>query len=224
VRVRWLIPILAAVATGPAAAEDDPATAWKRVQHPTLPIWFEAPPGTTQKTAAVFSLASPWLDARGRPDFSLFGIRTVSEAGHAYKALELAFVWLTDALAGVEAEALVGLSRRLDDADAVLDLVAGALYAGRDVELADLGRDRVGARPARRFEVAVTIARGTRDERGVRGEGALIPVSESAALAVIARFDAAATDDERERVFPRILRSIRIGEDGEAPPLDARLR
>lgn len=222
--MRCLLPLLlVALLPALARAEGDSARAWQRVQHPTLPIWFEAPPGTTHQNAAVFSLATPWLDAQGRPDFSLFGVRAVAEGGHAYKALEVAFVWLTDALAGVEPESLANLPARLGDAEAVEALVRGALYAGRDVELRDLGRDVVGARPARRFGVVVTVARGTRDERQIRGEGALIPISATAALAVIARFDAEATDDERERVFPRILDSIRIGEDEAAPPLDARL-
>jgi hypothetical protein len=223
-RVRTLVAILLLAATAPVAlaAADEPEP-WQRVRHPSLPIWFDVPPGTTHQRAAVFSLASPWLDARGRPDFSLFGVRAVSEGGHAYKALELAFVWLTDALAGVEAEALAELPGRMGDRAAVEELLRGALYAGRDVELRDLGRDLVGARPARRFAVEVTIARGTRDERRIDGECAVIPVSDSAALVVVARFDPAATEDERERTFPRILRSVRIGDDEEEPPLDVRL-
>jgi hypothetical protein len=219
-----LLLLVLVVAASAWAEEDDPGGPWQRVQHPALPIWFDAPPGTTYQSAAVFSLANPWLDARGRPDFWLFGVRTVSDEGHAYKALELAFVWLTEAFAGVEADTLGALPERLGDADAVHALLRAALYTGRDVELRDLGRDFVGARPARRFGVTVSIARGTRDERSVAGEGALIPVSASAALAVIARFDAEATAEERERMFPRILRSVRIGEDEDVPPLDARLR
>lgn len=212
------------IAAAPAWADDDPRGPWRRVQHPALPIWFDAPPGTTHQSSGVFSLANPWLDARGRPDFWLFGVRTVSDGGHAYKALELAFVWLTEAFAGVEPDSLAALPARLGDARAVDALLRAALYPGRDVELRDLGRDVVGARPARRFGVTLAIARGTRDERSVLGEGALIPVSNTAALAVIARFDAEATNEERERIFPRILRSIRIGEDEDDPPLDARLR
>jgi hypothetical protein len=219
-----LLLILALAVAAPARGDEDPSGQWERVQHPLLPIWFEAPPGTTHQSAAVFSLASPWLDARGRADFWLFGVRTVSEGGHAYKALELAFVWLTEALVGVEPESLARLPERIGDARAVESLLRAALYARREVELRDLGRDAVGARPARRFGIAVASAPGTRDARRVEGEGVLIPVSETAALAVIARFDPEATDEERERVFPRILRSIRIGEDEAAPPLDARLR
>lgn len=203
-------------------AEDQPAQPWVQIQHPEHPLWVELPPETTFQRTSVFSLASPRLDDQRRAQFSLFGVRAVREDGNAYKALQVAFVWITPDFAGADAESLRALPARIGDAEAVFAFLQATLYVGMDVRLEDRGRDHVGGRAVRRAKVRVAVARGTRDEREVGGEVALVPAAEDAALAVVARFDGEATEDERERVFPRILRSIRLGAGGDEAPLDAR--
>jgi hypothetical protein len=214
--------LLVAASPPGVRAEEQPAQPWVQLQHPEHPLWVELPPDTTVQRTSVFSLASPRLDDQKRAQFSLFGVRAVREDGNAYKALQVALVWITPEFAGADAESLRALPARIGDADAVLGFMRATLYAGMDAELEDRGRDLVGGRPVRRAGVRVGVARGTRDEREVSGEVALVPAAEDAALAVVARFDGEATTDERERVFPRILRSIRLGAGGDEAPLDAR--
>ncbi len=220
-RCAALAVLLAAPAEG-AAADDQPAQPWVQLQHPEHPLWLELPPETTLQQTCVFSLASPRLDDQRRASFSLFGVRAVRPEGNVYKALQVAFVWITAEFAGVDADALRALRTRIGDAAGVEAFLRAALYAGVDVELEDRGTDLVGGRAVRRTAVRIRVAPGTKDEREIGGEVALIPATEDAALAVIARYDAEATDDERERVFPRILRSIRLGAGGDEAPLDAR--
>jgi len=221
-RLARLALVLAfAGSVGPARA-DEPAEPWVRLQHPEHPLWLELPPDTTFQRTSVFSLASPRLDDQSRAPFSLFGVRAVRSEENAYKALQVAFVWITAQFAGADADALRALPARIGDVGAVEAFLRATLYSGVAAELEDRGRDLVGGRAVRRVAVRVRVAGGTRDEREIGGEVALVPAAQDAALAVIVRFDREATDDERERVFPRILRSIRLGEEGDDAPLDAR--
>lgn len=183
---------------------------WVRVEHPEYPFSLELPEETAVYRTGKFSLGWPRSRGRERMEFTLFGIRPIPGPRVAYHALQIAFFWITDDAEGADAATLRTLARRTPEAHQVERFLRAVFYSGMSVELTDRGSDRVSGHPARRTAVTWQAAGGTPDERPIEGEVILVPVSPLAALVVIARFDAAATSQERNEVFRRILRSVRL--------------
>ncbi len=197
---------------------------WIRVEHPELPLSFEVPDGTRLQGANVFSLGQAVRNDQRRVDVPMYGVRTLDERRVVYHALHFGFFWLTDEIRGADAERLRGLGGQIGDPAVVQAFLRGVFYRRHEVDLYDAGRAAVGGYPARRVRIVWTVAPGTADERSVLGEAYLIPISETAALAIIARYDPAASERERTRLFPRIVRSIAIGPDSRDPSEQARAR
>ena len=208
------------IGPGLAAAGSD-GEGWFRVEHPELPLSFEVPEGTLRQGANRFSLGQAVRNDRGRVDVPMYGVRVLDERRVVYHALHFGFFWLTDEIRGADAATLRDLGKRMGDPVAVQAFLRGVFYRRHEVALLDGGRAVVGGYPARRVRIVWTVAPGTPDAREVQGEVYLAPISEKVALAIIARFDPAATEQERSRLFPRIVGSIAIGGGRGPMSLDA---
>ena len=200
-----------------AGAEAAYAGEWIRVAHPDLPLTFEVPEETYVRQVSVFSLAQPRSDDHRRIDVTLFGVRLLADRAATLQAVQFGFFWVTEEFLGVESETLETLRDEIDAGAGAADFLRRTFYAGQDVEIEDLGGEFVDAYPARRLSVSRTVARGTRDERRVRGEAIVVPFSARAALTLIARYDEVSTPSERIHLFPRVFRSVRLGRTPHAP-------
>ena len=169
------------------------------------------------RPATLFSLARPRSDDRAWIDVTLFGVRLLEDRAATVQAVQFGFFWITDEFQGVDARSLAELFGAIDDASRVESFLRGAFYARDRVEIEDLGGEFIDRYPARRVAVARTVAAGTRDERRVRGEAVVVPMTRRAALALIVRFDERSTDEERRGIFPRVFRSVRLLDSPDAP-------
>lgn len=208
----WLvIAITLAIGSGASVARADEE--WVRAEHPELPLSFEAPPDTGVQTAQTWLLGAPRRREGPAHEIRLFGIRPTDPKRPRFHALEFAFFWLDEKDQGAEAATLDALAKSPGDAPAMERFLRAALYAKSPaIELWDRGAEVVDGRPARRFGLRARVALGTRDERATEGQVVLAPVPPGAALAIVGRFDPAASGDEREALFLRIVGSVRIGE------------
>ncbi|MFQ5697508.1 MAG: hypothetical protein ACE5IL_04395 [Myxococcota bacterium] len=194
-----------------SSSESPPESGWARVRHPTLPVTLDLPDGASYRQVRSFPLGSPRGRGGRRWEFTLFGVRSLDEAGVRYHALEVALFRIGASTRGIEAAELARLSAHIRDPVAVESLLRRVLYASSPaVHLRDLGLEFVDGLAARRFEVDRIVARGTAAERPIEGEVVLIPLDRSSAMIVSARFDPKATPRERKVLFLRILRSIRL--------------
>jgi hypothetical protein len=201
-----------------APAGDAPEVSWVRADHPELPLSFDTPAHTAMQSARDFSLGALRRKDGRRGSIALFGVRPIERPKFTFHALEIAFFWVTNANEGVTPEALDGLTASIEDAESVRAFLRGVLYAGRDgIELEDRGPELIDGLPARRLGVTAVLAAGTANERRARGEAVVVPVPPGAALIVVARFDERSAPWERQQLFPRILRSLRIGGGDFAP-------
>jgi hypothetical protein len=202
----------------------DEKSEWIRVDHPEMPISFELPHHAAVQQVRRFSLApSLWRD-RGRPSVTLFGIRATDEAAARYHAIEIAFLWLTPEFRGVHPKWLRELGSRIKNPKFVSKVVRGALFrAMREVKLEDGGVELVDGHPARRLSVSRRLMKGTAHERVVDGEAYVVPVRPDAVLVAMARFDPAATEEERRDLVKRVVLSVEIGSRWLRRPLTASL-
>lgn len=214
--LRWLSALaLLACSSGGETVRDE--TPWVRIAHPEFPLTFEVPEETSVRPATLFSLARPRSDDRARIDVTLFGVRLLEDRAATVQAVQFGFFWVTDEFQGVDGSSLTELLGAIDDGTRVESFLRGAFYARDQVEIEDLGGEFIDRYPARRMALARTVAASTRDERQVRGEAIVVPMTRRTALALIVRFDERSTDDERGRIFPRVFRSVRFLDSPDAP-------
>jgi hypothetical protein len=176
-----------------------------------VPIRFALPPETRFWVAPRFSLAPIRSRDGRREDVLVFGVRPVGEGPAFRHAVEISFLWITPRIRGADAERLSALHRGIANARSAERFLATVFYFDRPhVTLREGGLLPVGSRDARRVFVDWRTLVGTPHERRVAGEAVVLPVHPAAVLVVLGRFDEAATREEREIVFPGIVRSIRL--------------
>jgi hypothetical protein len=213
-----LLLLLATFTVGPAAPSED--VVWMRVLHRQFPIAFDVPEETSVQRVGVFGLGRPRTDERELIEVDIFGLRDLPLN---LAAVQFGFFWITEEYAGADASSLPRLRAEIEQGSTSVEFLRDVFYRNMDVRMRDAGRHYVDGKAGRRIEVERLIARGTRDERSVRGQVVLVPLSESTALAVIARFDETATSEEVSGLFPRVLDSVRIGSSDRPGSLQTRI-
>jgi hypothetical protein len=110
-----------------------------------------------------------------------------------------------------DAAQLSALQRDIDHARSAERFLSSVFYPDRPhVTLREGELLRVGNRAARQVLIDWRTLAGTRHERRLRAEAVVLPVHPAAVLVVLGRFEESATTEERETLFPRIVRSIRL--------------
>ena len=197
-----------------------PDLEWIRVRHSQFPIWFELPAETTVQRVAVFGLGNARNTEGRQIEVDIFGLRPLPGR---LAAVQFGFFWITQKYEGAKDAGQPTLAEHIGEPEAVEAFLRAVFHRRMDVRFEDHGTRFVDGHRARRTSLFRTIARGTSDERVVEGEAALVPVSASETLALIVRYDGAATRAERRGVFPRLLDSVQIGEQSEGGSRQARL-
>ena len=185
---------------------------WIHVSHDQFPLSFDITREHSLQRVGVFSMARARSDSDRVIEVDLFGLHPLP---HRLAAVLVAFFWVMDRYKGADEQSLAGLHARIQDSETVESFLRAVFYSRMEVELRDRGARFVDGHRGRRISVSRTVARGTSDERVIRGEAVLVAVSPREALVIVGRFDEQATPAERERFFPHVLDSVRIGVTGE---------
>ena len=193
---------------------------WVRVRHRQFPVSFELPAATTVQRVAVFGLGRARGTDGRQIEVDIFGVRPLPGR---LAAVQFGFFWITGQYEGAQAAGQATLPQRIHEPETVETFLSAVFYRHMEVRLEDRGLRFVDGHKGRSIALFRTLARGTRDERVIEGEAALVPVSASETLAVIVRYDGEATDAERHGVFPRLLDSVQIGGQHKGGSLQARL-
>lgn len=192
---------------------------WERIRHVELPISFEAP-----ESLEMFPYRYAFAVGTGRlarSDGS--GVRTyeyrhrlVASLNSLY-AVHAKFAWIRSDTHPVAPESVAALSRGADGPsyEEALAFVLELLEGEAREPWGDAGRTVVGERSARSLSLEFP------DGEEVWGQNRLyvVPVSPSDVLLVHVLTRRSATQEEREQMVPRMLRSIRFDCecDGRAP-------
>ncbi len=187
----------------------DTVEPWVSVVHRQFPLSFEVPENTSLRRISVFTLARPRTNDLRRIEVDVFGLRPLP--GNA-AAVQVGFFWVTDDYRGAEAETFEKLATGIRRAGPTAAFLNSVFFRGLEVEHIDRGTDLAASRPARRVAIARRVATGTTQERRIDGEVFVVPIDQRSALVVVAHFAPGATPAEREKSFPRLLRSVRIGD------------
>jgi hypothetical protein len=183
-----------------------PSSLFRRFDHPDLHIRFDAP--KNMRTHGPFS---SWL---GEPrDRSGEQVTTPGWQVHAVQifpetkfALSIGFWWLTPDRYGITEAEIAALSADLGRPDVALDFMrrhfdgrASGFRGAEELNLVPIG-DRLGRRIAIREDAEYVVM-------PVRGRGVLVAAANFHYLA----------HEERGRVWPRIVASIRVRDESERP-------
>ena len=211
--IGFLVALLLAIG-GPGvsgSSAGEPPEGWIRVSHPVHPLTFEIPREMRLLVAPAAGLGRVRARNGTRHDVLLFVLRPMGEFPRLRHALEVVFLWVTREARGTDRERLAGLGGGLAEVEAAAEFVREVLYREvPHVSLVDRGPLRVAGQRARRVAVARRTLVGTPHEHRIEGEAVVVEIHPAAALIVLGRFGEEATIEERQIVFPGIVRSIRL--------------
>jgi hypothetical protein len=192
----------------------EPASStWIRIPHPTYPVSFELPDNARREL--VYPLLGR-LRTRHGSDVQTwhYWVHAVDYIDGPVGAVTVAFLWITDEHRGATSALFASLRDGIHDPAVAIEFLRQVyLDEDTDVRLEDRGVSLIGGRPARALEGVWRLLGGARELRDY--PTFVVPVSGRAALVVLGDLHPHASLQEREYVFPRILRSIRFD---EAPP------
>jgi len=189
---------------------------WIVARHPELGITFEAPKNTYVQYGYPYAVG-PDLKSGEEIKTHRFGIRELHRGGASLFALEWAFFIVTNEYRGVKPGDLDALPHRLGDTEFTYDFIRRVFFTPKwPAQLSELGDTIVGDRRGRRFSY---LAGSEKVIGRPRGEIILVPLDGQSALVICSTFSKKILPEEEEILFPKIVRSVRVLEQGEGAPL-----
>jgi len=199
--------------SGPYVRSQPVSDHWIQVAHQTLPVAFETPDNAVIEPNG--SLGVVGLGVVRGPDGDAdrvdeFGLRLVYEGIGRIYAVGVEIRRLTVRNPDVSAASIQQLARAIDDPDASIAFFTTVFLEpvkNTGVVFTRLGSEQISGLPAQRF-----LARIDDPDPRFRHsyEVTLVPRAPDEVWVIGARFDDQATPQERQEIYPRIMRSVRF--------------
>lgn len=192
-----------------ACSSPPPPTPWVRLQHPYVPVFFDAPSTMHLRPELLYWGNGRLVQKNGIGErFVEYGMRTVYRNPNV-SAIEIKFAWLDERHAIAPPMTLEKLYRHIYDANQVIDFYIATFHTpdGREPVhnfYRDVGPIVIDGRAARYIQHFWP----PEPERTLSSIY-LVPLDPQNALVIKVHF-VQATDEERNIIAPQIINSIKI--------------